>query len=86
MASIQDVANAAYRIKGSARGVQQRTGVCANNLRGHSSRLAATVKGSQSGMDAVRQVVVAQKAVEDSAQKLLTLQSDIDRFLQDLTK
>ncbi len=86
MASIQEVVNAAHRIGESADEVQRRTLICADALKGHSSRLAMAVKGSRSGMDAVRQVGVAERSVRDSAARLLTLQSTIDRFIQDLTK
>lgn len=86
MASIQDIANAAYRIGQSANGVQQRTQGCADTLRTHCTQLAALVEGSRTGTDAVRQVQDAERAVRDCAAKLLTLQSTIDRFIQDLTK
>ena len=86
MASIQDIANAAYRIGESASTAQARTAVCADTLRSSASKLAASVRGSRSGEDAVREVNNAERAVRESAAKLLTLQSTIDRFIKDLTK
>lgn len=86
MASIDDIAVAAYRIGQSANGVQQRTQGCADTLRTHHTQLAAVVRGSTSGTEAVRQVQDAERAVRDCAAKLLTLQSTIDRFVRDLTK
>lgn len=86
MASIQDIANAAYRIGQSAHGAQQRTSLCANTLKTQADQLAATVRGSRSGEDAVRQVQQAERAVRECAARLLTLQSTVDRFIKDLTK
>ena len=86
MASIQDIANAAYRIGQSAKEAQMRTMSCADTLKTHSTQLAATVRGSRTGEDAVRQVNQAEHAVRESAARLLALQSTIDRFVQDLTK
>jgi len=86
MASIQEVANAAARIGQSAALAQHRTLACADTLKTQSSQLATTIRGSRSGEDAVRQVNQAERAVRECAARLLTLQSDIDRFIQDLTK
>lgn len=86
MASIQEVADAAYRIGQSADQVQQRTQGCADSLKTHVSRLAATVQGSRTGEDAVRQVNQAERTVRECSARLLTLQSTINQFIQDLTK
>ncbi|MDR0847592.1 MAG: hypothetical protein LBN10_00880 [Propionibacteriaceae bacterium] len=63
-----------------------RTMSCADTLKTHSSALAAAVRGSHSGEDAVRQVNQAERAARECAARLLTLQSSIDRFVQDLVK
>lgn len=86
MSSIQDVADAAYRIGQSAKEAQTRTMSCADTLKTHSAHLGATVRGSRTGEDAVRLVSQAERSVRESAARLLALQSTIDRFLQDLTK
>lgn len=86
MASIQDTVNAAYRIKESAKGVQQRTATSAEMLTKHNARLTPLVRGSRSGEEAVQRISEAQREVRDSAARLLSLQTDIDRFIQDLTK
>jgi len=86
MASIQDIANAAYRIGQSSQAAQTRTMGCADTLKSQSSQLAATVRGSRTGEDAVRQVNQAEHQVRECAARLLTLQGTIDRFIQDLTK
>lgn len=86
MASIQEVADAAYRIRINTQTLQSRTLACANSLRNDGTRLAATVRGSRTGEDAVRRVQEAERAVRESAARLLSLQSDIDRFVRDLTK
>ncbi|MDR1265315.1 MAG: hypothetical protein LBK42_07065 [Propionibacteriaceae bacterium] len=86
MASIQEVADAAYRIGQSAKGAEGRTLACADALKTQSARLAATVRGSRTGEDAVRLVNQAERATRQSAARLLTLQSTIERFIQDLTK
>ncbi|MCL2736547.1 MAG: hypothetical protein FWD75_07960 [Propionibacteriaceae bacterium] len=86
MASIQEIADAAYRIGQSAQGAQVRTLGCADTLKTQGSQLGAAVRGSRTGEDAVRQVNQAEHAVRECAGRLLTLQSDIDRFIQDLTK
>jgi hypothetical protein len=86
MASIQEIADAAYRIGQSAQTAQTRTLGCADTLKRHASQLGATVRGSRTGEDAVRQVNQAEHTVRESAARLLTLRSDIDRFIQDLTK
>ena len=86
MASIQDVANAAYRIGQSADEAQQRTSACANTLKTQADQLAATVRGSRSGEDAVRQVQQAERAVSECAVRLQTLQRTVGHFIQDLTK
>ncbi|MCL2803432.1 MAG: hypothetical protein FWD29_05700 [Micrococcales bacterium] len=86
MASIQDIANAAYRIGQSAETAQQRTSLCAEAIKTHASQLAATVRGSRTGEDAVRQVGQAERTLRESAARLATLKSTIDQFIQDLTK
>lgn len=86
MASIQDIVNTAYRIRENSDLLQNRTLACANSLKSHSSRLETTVRGSKTGEYAVRQVQEAERAVRDSAVRLLTLRTDIDRFINDLTK
>ena len=86
MASIQEVVNAAYRIRQSAISAQTRTTTCADALKSQASQLAAAVRGSRTGEDAVRQVQQAERTVRESAVRLLTLQSTIDWFIQDLTK
>jgi hypothetical protein len=86
MTSIQDIANATYRIGQSSQEAQQRTTRCAASLSTHSSQLSAVVRGSRSGEDAVRQVNEAQRAVSECAIRLATLQRTVDKFIQDLTK
>ena len=86
MTSIQDIADAAHRIGDNAKEVQTRTLICAESLKSHATRLRSVVRGSRTGEDAVQQVDVAEREVRQCAAKLLTLQSDIDRFIQDLTK
>lgn len=86
MTSIQDVADAAYRIQQNAKDVERRTVVCADTLRKQASNLAVTVRGSRTGVDAVRQVELAEREVRQSAARLLALQSTIDQFIKDLTK
>ncbi len=86
MASIQEIATAAHRIGQSAHEAQQRTTACADTLRVQSTQLAATVRGSRTGEDAVRQVQQAERAVRESALRLATLQSTVGQFIQDLTK
>jgi hypothetical protein len=86
MASVQDVANAAYRIGQSAQEAQARSMASADSLKNHSARLAATVRGSRTGEDAVRLVNQAERNVRESAARLATLRSTIDSFIQDLTK
>lgn len=86
MASIQEIATAAHRIGQSAKEAQQRTMTCAETLRSSAGRLAATVRGSKSGENAVLEVQAAERTVRESAARLLTLQSTIERFVQDLTK
>lgn len=84
--SIQDAVDAAYNIRQSATRVQQRTLVTADTLQTSQARLAAAVRGSRTGEQAVAQVGEAQRAVRDCSAKLLTLQSNIDRFIADITK
>jgi len=86
MASIQDIADASYQIGQSAKEAQARTMRCAENLHTQSAQLAATVRGSRTGEDAVRLVNQAELAVRESAARLATLRSTIDLFIQDLTK
>lgn len=86
MASIQDVVNAAHRIKQNAEGLQKRSLASAESLRRHSGQLAATVRGSRSGENAVRQVSEAERALRTSSVRLMALQRDIDAFIEDLTK
>lgn len=84
--SIEDVAVAARRIGESSMIAQQRTVACADILKSQASQLGGTVRGSRTGEDAVRQVNQAERTVRESAHRLSRLQSDIDRFIQDLTK
>ena len=84
MATIEELADAAGRIGQSAKTVQARTSACAENLKTHSARLAAVVRGSRSGEDAVRLVTQAERAVRDSAAQMLALRTTVDRYLQNL--
>ena len=84
--SIQDTVNAAHRIRESAKDLQQRTVVTAEVLQRSGMRLSGAVRGSRTGEQAVAQEVGAEHAVRECAARLLTLQSDIDRFIQDLIK
>ena len=86
MASIQDVVNAAYRIGESANGVQKRTLQSADALKRHANQLRAVAQGSRSGMEAAQQVDQAEREVRQSAAQLLSLQSSINRFIQDASK
>lgn len=86
MASMQDIANAAYRIGQSAKEAETRTLASADTLRNSSQALYATVRGSRTGEDAVRLVNQAERSITESAASLRTLQSTIDRFIQDLLK
>lgn len=83
MASIQDVINAAYRIRQSANDLSTRTAVSANNLRDHSTKLMQSVRGSRTGEDAVHQVADAERAVRECALQLQKLQREIDNFIAD---
>ena len=84
--SIQDTANAAHRIRESANEVQRRTLASADTLQRSAGRLAGAVRGSRTGEAAVQQVREAERAVRECSARLLTLQSDIDAFIRDLTK
>lgn len=86
MASILDIATAAYRIGQSAQEAQQRAASCAHTLKTQSTQLAAAVRGSRTGEDAVRQVQQAERSVRESAVRLGALRATVDRFVQDLTK
>lgn len=86
MASIQEIADAAYRIGQSAKNAQTRTLSCADTLKTQNMQLSGTVRGSRTGEDAVREVNQAERTVRECAARLMTLQSDVDRFIQDLTK
>lgn len=86
MNSIQDVANSAYRIKEASKELQRRTAMCAQSLDGHVLNLQAVVRGSRTGENAVREVQIASKAVREASASLVTLQSDVDTFIRELTK
>lgn len=84
--SIQDVANSAYRIKEAAKELQTRTMLCSRSLDRHVTQLAAVVRGSRTGEQAVQEVRIASKAVRDASASLLTLQNNADSFIKELTK
>ena len=86
MTSIQDVVNASYRIRISASEMQHYTESCADNLRKGAQQLSNVVRGSRTGENAVREVSVAERKVRESALAMLELQSNIDHFIEDLTK
>jgi len=86
MASIQDVADAAYRIELSATELSDRMLRAAEDLQVKNDELTRTIRGSRSGEDAVRQVSAATQALKNSAAQLRSLESDIQRFITDLTK
>lgn len=86
MTSIQDIANAAHQIGDGSKEVQTRTLSCADSLKSHAARLRAVVRGSRTGENAVHHLDIAEHEVRQCAAQLLRLQSDIDRFVHDLTK
>lgn len=86
MASIQDVADAAYRIERSGSELADRLAATAQDLQLKNDRLTRTIRGSKSGEDAVRQVTQATQVLRQSAAQLKSLESDIQRFITDLTK
>lgn len=86
MASIQDVANAAYRIKESAAEVQARSFACAEDIHRRNVELRQAISGSRTGENASSQVDEAERSLREFAVRLISLQSSIDRFITDLTK
>jgi len=86
LASIQDIANAAYRIGESSKNAHLRTVICADALASSSQRLISVVRGSRSGEEAVREVKTAERAVRDSALRLLKLSNVTDEFVKDIQK
>lgn len=86
MASIQDVANAAYRIERSGGELADRLAATAQDLQHKNDKLIRTVRGSRSGEDAVQQVAQATQVLRQSAAQLKSMESDIQRFITDLTK
>lgn len=86
MTSIQDIANAAHRIKEGAQDLGARAASCGQTLSQHNTRLAQVTRGSRSGEEAVQQVTVAQRTVQDAAVQLRALETAIDHFVNDLTK
>lgn len=86
MSSIQDIANAAYRIKESAKGLSMRSARCDEALGKHSFELAVRVRGSKTGEEAVVQVRQAQAAIRDSSRHLKTLATVCDSFIAELTR
>ncbi len=84
---LDNIGFAAFQIGQSADETQQRTLICADTLKTQATQLAAIVgQRSRSGQDAVRQVQQAERAVRECAARLLTLQSTVDRFVNDLEK
>lgn len=86
MASIQDVANAAYRIGDEAKSLAQRSLGCSDIVGKHADRLLAVVRGSNSGEQAVYQVGQARAAIRESAVKIQLLDSAVRAFISELTK
>ncbi|MDO4718223.1 MAG: hypothetical protein Q4B08_11780 [Propionibacteriaceae bacterium] len=86
MPSIQDVANAAYRIGDNARELAQRSMLCADAIGKHADRLNVIVKGSASGEEAVRRVGQAQAAVRQSAGMMTTLDTAIKALIAELAR
>lgn len=86
MASIQDVANAAYRIGDSASSLSQQSAVCSDTINQHSARLLAVVRGSTSGEQAVRQIGTASAAIRESSVRMASLYTTVQAFISDLTK
>lgn len=86
MTSIQEVTDAAHRIGESANGLQQRILLSADSLKKHANQLRVVAHGSRSGMEAASQVDQAEREARESVAQLLSLQSSIDRFIQDVTR
>jgi hypothetical protein len=84
--AIEDVVAAAYRIQESAAGLRSRSTVSGDALRRHAQSLAVVTRGSRSGMEAVRQVEAAQRAVLESAVQLSKLERELTAFMADLAK
>jgi len=86
MASIQEVVDTTHRIRENARGLGQRTTSSAGDLQRRGMALAALVRGSRTGENAVRQVQQAERDLRAASASLLALQRDIDTFTRELTK
>ncbi|AXE38446.1 hypothetical protein [Acidipropionibacterium virtanenii] len=86
MASIEDLKYAARTVANNAEYIQVQSRACADTLKRHGDRLGVVGKGSRTILDARQRVAVAQRAVEQSAATLLTLRSNVDRFIAEIGK
>lgn len=86
MASIQELADAALRIKDNATSVATRSTRCADDLGRHTGALASLVRGSKSGEEAVQQVAQAQRSIKQCASHMSSLSSSCSSFISAVTR
>lgn len=79
--SLDDVINAAYRIKNSAKDVQTRSVLCADSLQKRSAELSRIGGRNRSTQEAAKLTNEAQREVREAALSLVRLQNRIDAFI-----
>ena len=81
--NLQDVVNAAYRIRQSSEELQERTAITADALGSHGDALAELNRGqSRTAEEAVRQINIARRMTQECAVSLNALKHNVDQFLQ----
>lgn len=86
MASIQEVINAAQSIKTSSEQLSNMTGMASAALQQKGNEIAAIVRGSATGMEAVQAITVASRSLANASVAMKSLCRACDSCIANLAK
>ena len=83
--SIEEIIKAVSQIKLSAHQLSQMIAISSGELAKQSTQILALTKGSRTGENASRQVMLASKSLSDSTLSLVALNGAIDNFIKEVS-
>ena len=86
MPSIDELVREVSSIKVSSNDLAMLVGAANQQMAGHSANIAAIVRGSQSGEEAVMALSVAARGLANAASSMMTLSRTCDNCIRNLTK
>jgi len=83
--TIDELIRSVSQIKLGAHQLSQMIAIASSELQQQSSNIQALTRGSKTGENAARQVLLASKGLSDSTLSLIALNGAIDNFIQEVS-